>query len=498
MDGSAFLALPSASFSPMPGVPPNSNIEFHDLPEAHINGAAAYNEGERRRKEMLDIAAVLEERYRILLPPERRHIERTERLEREKRAAAGPSASAEPESGLDEEINGDVNPADLTALNASSRQGDKLKPRIALPVPDISSTGSQKSTTPVSFTASSRKRKHAATNAVHISSPTRKSVSDDRDSLPLSFLHTFTVVPLLPTPPVPSSPMPMPHTEISISDSPASAPKTKNQRKQLKQAEAKRPNKRPKYDKEPEEPEAHKPTTISSESPGDETEPKAITEPVTETGQEDVEMGRTPHETPNGAPAKLPTPTPEPQLASEPPENATDAALTRRRKPSAVTISDSVSTLIASKRERKRERERERYRNRVRLLAATSTHPQADSGDVFMNFDECLLMVAAKRQAAAPRGRTAQRHITAFGVKVPDRFFSDNMEFQLPWYVMPPQGDDPEYAITEPTPVPDPDTEAELNVVDDDETEDESRGPDGRDKSQGLEEVAAATALLEL
>ena len=490
MDGSAFLALPSASFSPMPGVPPDSNVEFHDLPEAHINGAAASHEGERRRKEMLDIAAVLEERYRVLLPPERRHIERTERLEREKRVVVGPSASAEPEGDLDGEIDGDVNPANLAASN---KQGDKLK--LTSAISEILSTGSQKSVTPASFTAPSRKRKPTATNTVHKPPPTRRSVSHGHDSPPLSSLHTFAVEPPLPTSPVQSSPIRMPQTEISLSASPASPPKAMNQRKQSKKAEAKRPNKRQKHGKEP---EGHKPTANSIESHGDETEPKVTTEPATETEDDDVEMAPPSHESHNGALAELPTPTPEPQLASEPPEDATDTAHTKRRKPSAVIIPETISTPIVRKRNRKQDRERNRNRNRNRSracsLAAASPHPQPDSD---MDFDECLLMVAAKRQAAAPRGRTAHRHITAFGVKVPDTLSSDHMEFQLPWYVMPPQGDDPAYATMEPTPVPEPDTEAELNVVDDDETEDESRGPDGRDESQDSE-VAAATALLEL
>lgn len=501
MDGSAFLALPSASFSPMPGAPPDSNVEFQDLPEAHVNGAAAYHEGERRRKEMLDVAAVLEERYRILLPPERRHIERTERLEREKRVAAGLSASAEPEGGLDEEIDGDANPADLAAIDASNKQGDRAKLKIALPTPETSSTSAQKSATPASSTAPSRKRKPAAANNVQKPPPAHKSVPHlDGHGPPLSSFHTFTVEQPLPTPPARSSPIRMSHPGFSIPDAPASAPKTKNQRKQPIQptaGEAKRPNKRQRHGKES---EGHKPATDSTEPPVDETEPKTATEPVKETGREDIEMAPPPHEKANGAPAELPTPTPEPQSATEPPEDSSETVIIRKRKPPTVTISESISAPTVRKRDRKRERERNRnrHRSRARSLAAASPHPQGDSGGADLDFDECLLMVAAKRQAAAPRGRTAQRHITAFGVKVPDTLSSDHMEFQLPWYVMPPQGDDPEYATMEPTPVPEPETEAETKVVDDDETEDETGGPDGPDGSQGSEEVAAAAALLEL
>ena len=41
-----------------------------------MHGAAAYHEGERRRKIMLEVAMSLEERYRTLLPPDRRWMEK--------------------------------------------------------------------------------------------------------------------------------------------------------------------------------------------------------------------------------------------------------------------------------------------------------------------------------------------------------------------------------------------------------------------------------------
>ncbi|KAI0094440.1 hypothetical protein BDY19DRAFT_880985 [Irpex rosettiformis] len=89
MDTSAFLALPASKFSEPPGVMHHSDhfddadTGISDLPGAHINGAAAYNEGERRRKEMLDIALSLEERYRVLLPPDRKWQEKKEKAKRE-------------------------------------------------------------------------------------------------------------------------------------------------------------------------------------------------------------------------------------------------------------------------------------------------------------------------------------------------------------------------------------------------------------------------------
>ncbi|KAH8102414.1 hypothetical protein BXZ70DRAFT_928494 [Cristinia sonorae] len=88
MDYSAFLALPSAALgdSSQPE-PESSSLEtgIADLPGAHVNGAAAYNEGERRRKEMLDVALALEERYKVLLPPDRKWSEKKEKEKATKR-----------------------------------------------------------------------------------------------------------------------------------------------------------------------------------------------------------------------------------------------------------------------------------------------------------------------------------------------------------------------------------------------------------------------------
>ena len=109
MDGNAFLSLPVSLFRPLgtsalqegdgsTNVPivDDDDIDtgLHDLPGIHVNGAALHNEGERRRKEILETAANLEERYRVLLPPDKVVRELTS-------ASAGgsrrPSASVEPE-----------------------------------------------------------------------------------------------------------------------------------------------------------------------------------------------------------------------------------------------------------------------------------------------------------------------------------------------------------------------------------------------------------------
>ncbi|KAH9947136.1 hypothetical protein B0H21DRAFT_692605 [Amylocystis lapponica] len=81
MDTAAFLTLPSSDFSTTSTTTttadsPEAPATTDDYTGAHVHSPAAYQEGERRRKEMLDIASGLEERYRTLLPPDRRFLEK--------------------------------------------------------------------------------------------------------------------------------------------------------------------------------------------------------------------------------------------------------------------------------------------------------------------------------------------------------------------------------------------------------------------------------------
>ncbi|TBU29825.1 hypothetical protein BD311DRAFT_833127 [Dichomitus squalens] len=76
MDSSAFLAIPASEFADTPGCGPEAAAAAASGDAANLHGAAAYHEGERRRKVMLDVAMSLEERYRTLLPPDRRWMEK--------------------------------------------------------------------------------------------------------------------------------------------------------------------------------------------------------------------------------------------------------------------------------------------------------------------------------------------------------------------------------------------------------------------------------------
>ncbi|CDO73451.1 hypothetical protein BN946_scf185013.g86 [Trametes cinnabarina] len=81
MDSSAFLALPYSDFA-LPSAPlshvGSAGHTSTDEPtdSSNLHGAAAYHEGERRRKLMLETALQLEQRYRTLLPPDRRWMEK--------------------------------------------------------------------------------------------------------------------------------------------------------------------------------------------------------------------------------------------------------------------------------------------------------------------------------------------------------------------------------------------------------------------------------------
>ncbi|KAI0800546.1 hypothetical protein C8Q74DRAFT_1435287 [Fomes fomentarius] len=100
MDTSAFLAIPASEFeepsAPGPSVQPDNSVDTFNL-----HGAAAYHEGERRRKEMLEVALSLEQRYRTLLPPDRRWMEKKSDKSPSKRASIDAMA-VEEEDGEEE------------------------------------------------------------------------------------------------------------------------------------------------------------------------------------------------------------------------------------------------------------------------------------------------------------------------------------------------------------------------------------------------------------
>ncbi|KAL0951600.1 hypothetical protein HGRIS_008278 [Hohenbuehelia grisea] len=75
MDGAAFLHLPTTIFPLPPSAQPAEAPEEEDEFSSYSN-SAIHVEGERRRKEMLDVALQLEDRYRVLLPPDKPYVKK--------------------------------------------------------------------------------------------------------------------------------------------------------------------------------------------------------------------------------------------------------------------------------------------------------------------------------------------------------------------------------------------------------------------------------------
>lgn len=163
MDASAFLALPASHFTPPPRVSEEDAEEgVASLSGAYVNGTAAYNEGERRRKEMLDIALALEERYRVLLPRDRmrRPQPTRENVTPARLSAPAPAPVPTPfrravsdvvESGEEEEEEGE----EIFVDDGYSRRRDGLKIKLKLggqgsasqsPAPTTTSRTSRRST----------------------------------------------------------------------------------------------------------------------------------------------------------------------------------------------------------------------------------------------------------------------------------------------------------------------------------------------------------------
>jgi hypothetical protein len=155
MDNSAFLALPTSSFSPAPGVSEeDAATGLTALPGAHVNGAATYNEGERRRKEMLDIALALEARFRVLLPPERMRKPQPHPSTRENMASATPVTTQAPSRRAVSDAEVSEREEEAIVADGYNQRQDKIKIKLKLvgkdsasgsPAPTVSSRTSKRS-----------------------------------------------------------------------------------------------------------------------------------------------------------------------------------------------------------------------------------------------------------------------------------------------------------------------------------------------------------------
>ncbi|KAG0707432.1 hypothetical protein DFH29DRAFT_624796 [Suillus ampliporus] len=145
MDGNAFLGLPETSFP----LPPET-IEVEDGQDAslagvHIDGAAICNEGERRRQEMLEVASILEDRYRTLLPSDKKNYFDQKKASRQSSVNIPPPSDIRPQE--DSVVNGRASAA-ILPTKASTSLVLKIKvPKQSSFSPSISSTPAPKPTT---------------------------------------------------------------------------------------------------------------------------------------------------------------------------------------------------------------------------------------------------------------------------------------------------------------------------------------------------------------
>jgi hypothetical protein len=173
MDGSAFLGLPAASFPLPSGV-----VQVEDRRDAspaaiHVDGTIVCNEGERRRQEMLEVAYILEDRYRTLLPSDKKNYFDQKKASRQSSVNIPPSSDIHPQ---DEPIVNGRSPAAILPTKASTSLVLKIKmPKQSSFPPSTSGTPAPKPT------------------AYLLSSPSKsKSVSRASPAKPISRASTDT------------------------------------------------------------------------------------------------------------------------------------------------------------------------------------------------------------------------------------------------------------------------------------------------------------------
>jgi hypothetical protein len=194
MDSAAFMALPASSFSPMPKevVVDPEEIAAASSPYTNLNGYLPHVEGERRRKEMLDVATMLEERYRVLLPPDR------------VRRAPEPVLSESASRTQIQSRDGDDSETDQVSV-----VGEKLRLRL----PPRSSTSTTPAPSPAATTPTIKKPRFNASS---------------KQSSVIRILQTVVTTPPLPSPTLPhaeASPLsPSPTIDMDIPSSPEPEP----------------------------------------------------------------------------------------------------------------------------------------------------------------------------------------------------------------------------------------------------------------------------------
>ncbi|TFK77409.1 hypothetical protein BDN72DRAFT_953848 [Pluteus cervinus] len=384
MDGSAFLCLEPSDFP----------LRIHTTSSSDEEPpAATIAEGERRRKEMLDIALELEERYRVLLPPDRL-----------KKYPGQPLAAATPSAASD--VTMPVAP-ELQEVKADEGEEVEEEPETEAVTREV-----EKLTLRIRFTTSQQVNGSTRT-PTREKSPTRKSKSVPRTTSPPRARRRKSKQPVVAR--SLGSEGPSPEEEPMQISAPAPTKATRTRKSAPKPAPPEEEEEEsPMPDIQPEN-SAHSSPPSPSPSDGDPPPlPEAIFASV-----------ESPPPRPRKRMKAAAVVSPQPQLHHE-----------HLRMPSVPPI-ESISAPPPRATSR---------HNSVhppqRQLANSAVVGHHDSPPGF------LLLTSIRNNKARP----TIRHVTAFGVKVPLEI-SDLAEFELPYGIRPGEHDEGDSPPAEDLPV---------------------------------------------
>ncbi|PFH52265.1 hypothetical protein AMATHDRAFT_46394 [Amanita thiersii Skay4041] len=403
MDSSAFLSLAASTFSPADTEVFDSQDAILDGPTngygPHANNVATPNEGERRRKEMLDVASALEERYRILLPPERLR-------------KANSTTWTGPYSRQYEE-NEEVSETEEVAVRATTpvKDGSKIKLKFKLPsrskvtspVPSQTPVRKARSVAPLPKPSSLRHTRASS----HYQMEQSPSMEQPISSITSSDIHVIGKDPIVHTVEKMETPevglvSPQPTTSAAgTSAQPASVPATPMSNPDIAVIE-------------------------STPSPG-----------VIIVQDDELNMldEIPPPVSANRAPKRRKTSTPPApseqtaeSMASSPLVTLTAPPMRQTSVPPIESITSSGTAPIFVRIKQQKQKPLTSVRRGNQQLAS-KLH-----GSGKPDRSECMLMVAAIRSSAGTKSRNTMRHITAFGGKVPQEI-EEYKDFQLPtWF----------------------------------------------------------------
>ncbi|KAF8625220.1 hypothetical protein AX15_005521 [Amanita polypyramis BW_CC] len=390
MDGSAFLSLPASNFSPVDvhATDAQDDDGGSDPQDVHLNGAL--DEGERRRKEMLNVALSLEERYRMLLPPERIR-------------KANMSSWAEQENLGSEEKEETLKPEGESS-KAREFTGIKLKFKVPSPLQNVASPPTQQTPvkkvvqvslpplkpSPLRHTSHYQQEEPPLTghtntdeDAAIVLDNSGTTQVDDTGTLEEASPSPQRSVSVVgtPVPPVSLPSTPVSNPEIAVLDLTASPGLTSVDEDDL-------------------------PLAI-----------RVASMPST----------RTPKR-PRLSPSTTPPYHPEESVPQASIENISVPITTARQAsvPPIESINTSISAPIFVRIKQQRQKP----------LAMQKANQRPRTSSLVGRKEEtvCMLMVAAVRSSAGTKSRNQMRHITAFGAKVPQAV-DEPKEFELPSWV---------------------------------------------------------------